>query len=216
MASQKQLPQQPASSPRRLVRLARRRGVLTGLAVLGAVILVAVLGLGYATTRTGKPTQAVRAAATTAPAGRPSGPTLSVPDFAVTAAPFVGGQRFVLSEHVEKPTLLFFMASWCVTCVAEARAIAQLQGEMGQQVNFVVLDIDPGDNETGLQHFWNAAHNPTNVWALDRGSQVTSAYHVTTLDTTIVIAGGKEVARTVGGRSADALKAMLAAAGGPQ
>jgi thiol-disulfide isomerase/thioredoxin len=131
----------------------------------------------------------------------------------VTAAPFVGGQRFVLSEHTDKPTLVYFMASWCVSCVPEARAIAQLQGEMGQRVNFVVLDIDPGDNLTGLEHFWKAANSPTNVWALDAGSQVTSAYHVTTLDTTIVIAGGKEAARTVGGRSAEALKAMLAAAG---
>ena len=43
------------------------------------------------------------------------GPALSVPDFAVTAAPFVGGQRFVLSQHTDKPTLVYFMASWCVS-----------------------------------------------------------------------------------------------------
>src|SRR5229473_8582854 len=111
----------------------------------------------------------VSAAATAVPTGRTSGLALSVPDFAVTAAPFVGGQRFVLSEHTDKPTLVYFMASWCISCVPEARAIAQLQGELGQQVNFVVLDIDPTDTEKGLEHFWKAAASPTNVWALDRG-----------------------------------------------
>ncbi len=194
----------------------RRRLLLIGLGVLGALVLVAILGLGYATNRGGRTNHEVSAAAATAAAGRLSGPTLGVPDFAVTAAPFVGGQRFVLSQHTDKPTLVYFMASWCVTCVPEARAIAQLQSDIGQQVNLVVLDIDPSDTETGLEHFWKAAFSPANVWALDQGSRVSTAYHVNSLDTTIVIAGGKEASRTVGSRSVSQLKDALAAAGGSQ
>jgi len=56
--------------------------------------------------------------------------------------------------------------------------------------------------------------SPTNIWALDKDGRVTTAYNVTSLDTTIVIANGKEIARTVGGRSASQLKEMLANAGG--
>lgn len=208
MSAPKQL-QQPAKP-------ARRRVVLIGLGVLLAIVVVAVLGLGYATSRRTGTTRGARAAAVSVPGSSPAGPKLTVPDFTITPAPFVGRPRFVLSENIAKPTLVYFMASWCVSCVPEARAIAQLQTEMGQQVNFVVLDIDPGDNLNGLEHFWKAAYTPTNVWALDTGSQVTSAYHVTSLDTTIIIADGKEVSRTIGSRSASQLKDALAAVMGPQ
>jgi thiol-disulfide isomerase/thioredoxin len=148
-----------------------------------------------------------------AASGAASAVKLSVPDFTVNTPSFLGGQRFTLSQHADKPTLLYFMASWCITCVPEARAIAQLQkGELGQQVNFVVLDIDPSDTDHGLESFWKAANSPNNIWALDKGSKVTAAYGVKSLDTTVVIAGGQETSRTVGGQSTSQLMAVLSKA----
>src|SRR5579875_2590376 len=193
----------------------RRRALYIGATLLAVAVLAAILGVGYAVGGGRGGGQATHGGvAAPAQTNSANASRLAVPDFAITAAPFVGGGRFVLSQHADKPTLIYFMASWCVTCVPEARAIAQLQSEIGQQANFVVLDIDPGDTLNDLEHFWKAVGSPTNIWALDKDGRVTTAYNVTSLDTTIVIANGKEIARTVGGRSASQLKEMLANAGG--
>jgi thiol-disulfide isomerase/thioredoxin len=192
----------------------RRHAVYVAAALLTVVVLAAILGVGYAVGGRHGGQEANGGVAAPAQTSSTNASHLAVPDFAITAAPFVGGGRFVLSQHADKPTLIYFMASWCATCVPEARAIAQLQSEIGQQANFVVLDIDPGDTLNDLEHFWKAVGSPGNIWALDKDGRVTTAYNVTSLDTTIIIAGGKEVARTVGGRSASQLKAMLANAGG--
>jgi thioredoxin-like negative regulator of GroEL len=50
------------------------------------------------------------------------------------------------------------------------------------------------------------------VWALDRGNVVTRAYDIRALDTTIVIADGREVARTFHPQSVEQLRAALAKA----
>lgn len=189
----------------------RPRWLLALLSGIGVLVVVAIVALGYAGSH-GSARQ--RATADTSQpvtaSGAVSAGKLSVPDFTVNTASFLGGQRFVLSQQAEKPTLVYFMASWCITCVPEARAIAQLQkGETGQQVNFVVLDIDPSDTERGLESFWKAVNSPNNVWALNKESKVTSAYGVKSLDTTIVIAGGQEASRTVGPRSATQLMDVL-------
>ncbi len=137
---------------------------------------------------------------------------LAVPDIRLTAAGFTGGQQFVLAENAHKPTIVYAMASWCISCVPESRALVQLHRELGDQVNIVVLDIDPGDNEEMLQQFSKAAGGAPGVWALDKGSAVTKAYNIRSLDTTIVVAGGREVSRTIGPQSLDQLRAAVAKA----
>jgi thiol-disulfide isomerase/thioredoxin len=192
-----------------------RRWLLIGIGGFAALVVTVVVVLGYTGSRGGGAGQSNAGdgqPAVTAVGGA-SPVKLSVPNFSVTAAPFVGGQRFVLAQHADKPTLMYFMASWCSTCVPESRAISQLQAQMGQQVNFVILDMDPSDTESGLQHFWEAAAGSNSVWALDKGSKVSTAYNVRSLDTTILIANGQELSRTVGGLSVDQLKAVLAKAG---
>jgi thiol-disulfide isomerase/thioredoxin len=137
---------------------------------------------------------------------------LAVPDIRLTAASFQGGRRFVLSENAHKPTVLFAMAAWCLTCIPEAKALVQLERELGDRVNIVVLDVDPGDTEQMLEQFARAVGGAPGVWALDRGGAVTRAYNIRSLDTTIVISGGREVARTFGPQSLEQLRAALARA----
>lgn len=134
---------------------------------------------------------------------------LAVPDIRLTAASFQGGRRFVLSENAHKPTVLYAMAAWCLTCIPEAKALVQLERELGDRVNIVVLDIDPGDTEQMLQQFARAVGGMPGIWALDQGSAVTRAYNIRSLDTTIVIAGGREAARTIGPQSLEQLRALV-------
>lgn len=41
-----------------------------------------------------------------------------------------------------KPTLMEFYANWCATCQAMAEDMGQLKGQYGEQVNFVMLNVD--------------------------------------------------------------------------
>lgn len=106
------------------------------------------------------------------------------PDF---SAPTLDGQTFVLSENRGKPTIILFMAYWCGNCISEARALAQLKNEYGDQINIIALDIDASSTVENLQQFKQAAGNGEYVWAFDRELQVLSAYQARALDTTLIL-----------------------------
>ena len=42
----------------------------------------------------------------------------------------------------QKPTLIEFYADWCTTCQSMSSTVAKLHQQYGQQVNFVMLNID--------------------------------------------------------------------------
>lgn len=187
---------------------ARRRWRRTILGAAAVLVVIALLA-GAALVRARSGGDAVGQAQSTAPAAADVSVRLAVPDIRLTAAAWQGGRRFVLSENAHKPTVLYAMAAWCLTCIPEARALVQLEQEMGDRVNIVVLDIDPGDTEQMLQQFARAVGGAPGIWALDRGSVVTRAYNIRSLDTTIVIAGGREVSRTIGPQSLEQLRAAV-------
>ena len=107
------------------------------------------------------------------------------PDFSVRT---IGGGVFSLSEHRAEPTVLFFMASWCITCIAEAESLGVVHERYASEgLNVVVIDVQDGDTNKGLGVFRQAAGDPDYVWAFDDGYSVTQALNVRTLDTTIGI-----------------------------
>lgn len=106
------------------------------------------------------------------------------PDFSV---PTLDGKTFVLSENQGKPAIILFMAYWCGNCIPEARALAQLKKEYGDQINIIALDIDASSTVESLERFKQAADNGEYVWAFDRELQVLSAYQVRALDTTLIL-----------------------------
>ena len=62
-----------------------------------------------------------------------------MPDFSV---PLVGGGTFTLSEHRGKPVFINLFATWCPPCVGEMPDINKLYGEYGDQVAFIIIDIE--------------------------------------------------------------------------
>lgn len=106
------------------------------------------------------------------------------PDFSV---PTLQGDLFHLSEQRGRPTLIFFMAYWCPTCIPEARALAQLKQEYGNELKIVALDIDPTSTPETLANFKRAADNGAFTWAFDSGQEVTRSYEVRALDTTVIL-----------------------------
>lgn len=106
------------------------------------------------------------------------------PDFSV---PTLDGQVYTLSEQRGKPTLVFFMAYWCGTCIPEGQALARLQQEYGDQLNIIAIDVDPSSSVEVLAQFKSAAGDGAFTWAFDAGQQVTQAYAVRSLDTTLLL-----------------------------
>jgi thiol-disulfide isomerase/thioredoxin len=197
------------------VKRSRAQGRWWLAGVCAGVAAVVTLGAVLAWSRTGSDAKTKAAAVSpeqSTTAGAAATIPLAVPDIRLTAAAWQGGRAFVLSQQAERPTIVFAMASWCISCIPEAKALIQLHKEHGDRVTIVVLDVDSDDTEAMLERFAKAAGGAPGVWALDTGSVVTRAYNIRSLDTTIVIAGGREVSRTLLPQSIEQLRAALAKA----
>lgn len=62
--------------------------------------------------------------------------TTSLPSLAASAVPYE------IAQTNGKPSLVEFYANWCTTCQAMAGDMADLKGIYGDQVNFVMLNVD--------------------------------------------------------------------------
>ncbi|NJL44922.1 MAG: redoxin family protein [Leptolyngbyaceae cyanobacterium SM2_3_12] len=60
----------------------------------------------------------------------------SLPTLAATAVPYE------VAQINGKPTLVEFYANWCTTCQAMAGDLAELKTAYGDQINFVMLNVD--------------------------------------------------------------------------
>ncbi len=117
-------------------------------------------------------------------------------DFSVQTTSWSGDEQFVLSRNLGKPTVLYFVAAWCFTCIPETQALARIYEEMGSELNILIFDIDTTEDEDDLQRFKDRADGADHLWVMDEDSRITQAFNVRTLDTTIIIDGsGKEVFR---------------------
>jgi len=109
-----------------------RRAVFVAAAVPLGALLVA-LGLGLARGRAADP----------AP-GPGEAPAFTLSLLRATTP----GERFALGEHADGPLLVYFWASWCTPCAAEAPVIQQLWGEYrGRGYTFVGVNIWDADKD---------------------------------------------------------------------
>lgn len=114
----------------------------------------------------------------------PSGPP--APDISVAT---IDGEQFALAQQRGRPVLLFFMAAWCTTCMPVAQDIDRLTKGKEAPRDLVVLVVGADSTETAadLAAFRQRAGGPSKHWALDSKRQITRAYAVTALDTTVII-----------------------------
>lgn len=190
MAKAKPVPTVPGSEPAATSRPARaappqhaRRGAppvryLAWAALAGLALLVALATWPWLV-----PSGAPRATGGTA--GQ------QAPDFQLAT---LDGTRFALSAQQGKPVLLFFMAGWCISCVAEAQALAQLQQDYADRgLQVLAIDVDTSETAAELDRFRHLVPGATYRWALDPGNRVTLAYGVRAMDTTVVIDGAGRI-----------------------
>lgn len=67
------------------------------------------------------------------------------PDFTVQDAE---GNPVKLSDFVGKPVVLNFWASWCGPCKSEMPEFDQVQAELGEEVQFLMVNLTDGSRET--------------------------------------------------------------------
>ena len=181
-------------------RRTRRRWWLggAGAALIGAVVAVSLLG----GTKSAAPT-----------AVRVNGPAASTvgsvaPAFSV---PTLSGAAFVAPTH--RPTLLYFMAGWCGTCIPEAQALGRLERSVGDRTVLVAVDADPSDSWSSLRSFAQSVGSPGYIFAKDDG-HIDGAFGVNSLDTTIVLdPSGRVAYRNLGALDDAGLRGALAKVG---
>ncbi|WP_286205857.1 TlpA family protein disulfide reductase [Corynebacterium afermentans] len=170
------------------------RRIFTITAVVAAAALILVLAL-----------TALNRGSETAPAAGPAGAN-NVDRIEITS---VDGKALTVPST--RPTVLYFMASWCYTCVPQAEAMKELEQEYADKADFVAVDVTPETTKTQVDQFREMAGTPGYPFVVDRTGELTQKYAVTSLDSTVVIAPDGDILGRADSRpmKADALKAFL-------
>jgi len=113
----------------------------------------------------------------------------TAPSFEVKTASYADGSTFTLVGGEPNPiTIVFFMASWCPTCVPESIALRELHHQyLESDVSILILNVDQNETEEDLAKFRELTGNGEHFWAMDRDFDVARALEVSTLDATVMI-----------------------------
>nr|WP_015061925.1 TlpA disulfide reductase family protein [Arthrobacter sp. J3.40]AFK89302.1 Redoxin [Arthrobacter sp. J3.40] len=174
----------------------RRIFIITG--VIAAAALILILSL-----------TALNRGSGTAPAAGSPGGDGNVDRIEITS---VDGEAITVPST--RPTVLYFMASWCYTCVPQAEAMKELEQEYAGKADFVAVDVTPENTKTQVDQFRELAGAPGYPFVVDRTGELTQKYAVTSLDSTVVVAPDGDILARADSRpmKTDALKAFLRAA----
>jgi len=142
----------------------------------------------------GAPPVSTQAAETPTPVAVKSSAGPLAPDWSLET---LDGGQFRLADHKGDVVVMYFMASWCGTCVPEAQALAELdQRYRDQGLTVVAINVEPDKKISELSRFRQLANNGAYTWTFDTAFAVTQQYGVKALDTTIVIDRSGRIAYT--------------------
>lgn len=112
----------------------------------------------------------------------------AAPDFSIKTA---DGGTFSLAAQRGHPVALYFMASWCSSCVPGAQSLARAYSEYRDRgLQVLAVDVDPADTLTDLARFRRLVPSGAGdgfSWALDQEGLLLRLYNVRSLDTTVLI-----------------------------
>jgi thiol-disulfide isomerase/thioredoxin len=122
----------------------------------------------------------------------------------------IGGKQVSLESFKGKPVVLWFMDTWCPTCVGQAGAIKQISSQYGNKISVLVIDLwaiqNIGQSFQGfnaetisdLQAFIAKYGSPQWNAALDDDG-VAIKYGITQVDSTVIFnSNGKPVFTNLG------------------
>ncbi len=130
---------------------------------------------------------------------------VAAPDFTVYDR---AGEEVRLSDYLGKPVVLNFWASWCGPCQSEMPDFDEVHGQLGEEIQFLMVNVTDGDRETVEKAAaFVEEQGYTFPVFFDSELSATQAYGAYSLPTTYFIdAEGFAVARAVGPINAETLQ----------
>lgn len=124
------------------------------------------------------------------------------------ALPTFEGETFVLSEHADGPVFVYFWASWCAPCEAEAPMIQSLWPEY-QALGYTFVGVNIWDGEGDARAFLQR-HNITFPTVINGDAQTYLDYGVYAVPEAFFLRPGLEVdAKYIGELSEEAFRERL-------
>lgn len=149
------------------------------------------------------------ACASATPSTVPQANQTMAPDFTVYTA---AGAPIKLSDLRGKPVVLNFWASWCGPCKSEMPDFEEAYLQLGQDVQFVMVNLTDGDRETvQTASSFISGQGYTFPVYFDTAYSAANAYQVRSIPATYFIdAEGHVVAQFTGAMNADQLQRGIA------
>lgn len=114
----------------------------------------------------------------------------------------IQGQTVALAG---KPTVLYFMASWCSSCTYGQSQLRQVHQQFGNRVNLVTVDVDPVQDTPAALAAFNRQWGGNWPQVLDTGQRLVAAYGIRSLDTMVILNGKGTIVYDGGTQPAPAL-----------
>lgn len=167
---------------------------------LTAILLTCTLLLGGCAT--GNVQETIEAAPTETEAAEEKVPA---PDFTVYDAE---GNEVKLSDFLGKPVVLNFWASWCGPCKSEMPDFEEKYRELGESVQFLMINLTDGSGETlESASSFIAEQGYTFPVFYDTASMAANTYGIRSIPTTFFIdAEGYAIAQATGAISGETLQ----------